>query len=881
MNLRYVVNMAERELIVGSQTFRYFSLAALQDARVGRLPFCIRILLENVLRNCDGFEVKQADVEHVLNWEVTSHEDVEVPFKPARVMFPDYPGVAALVDLAAMRDAMRELGGDPEKINPVCPLTLVVDHSISADYSRSPEALALNEAEEMTKNRERYEFLKWGQKAFRNMALVPPSSGIIHQIHLEHVAAGVCQRDSMLFPDSLVASDSHTATINGAGVFGWGVGGIECESVMLGQSVALVLPEVVGVKLENRLHGATTVTDLVLSLTNGLRKMGVVGKFVEFFGPGCSTLSVEDRATVANMCPEYGATIAFFATDEITLKYYEDTGRRADLIRAYYEAQQLLRSYTTETATPAYSHILEFDLASVLPCVAGPKRPQDKVALTALKSDFHTCLTGTLGFKGFAAADPQRTVPFTYQGRDYVLTHGSVVLASITACTNTANSNVMLAAGLLARKARQAGLQTADYIKTSLSPGSHVTEQYLKAAGLMEDLEALGFHIVGFGCMTCVGNSGELPSEVTQAIETGSLVVASVLSGNRNFEGRVHPLTKANYLASPPLIVAFALAGRVDIDWETEPLGQGSAGPVYLRDIWPSTEEIAATKRLISSEMYTSVYGSFGVGNALWQQLPAAEGLLYPWPSSSYIHKPQFFAGMQRSPEAIPDITNARCVAFLGDSITTDHISPIGRISKIGATARYLQDMGVQSAAFHSYGARRGNDEVMARGTFVNPHIVNQLVGRQGALTRHFPSGDTVEFFEAAERYRAEGVPLVVLAGKEYGTGSSRDWAAKGPWMLGVRAILAESFERIHRSNLVGMGILPLQLHSSAQTLGLTGSEQFSVSLREGDLKVKETLEVRTEQGLTFPVTARLDTEVEVAYFRHGGILKFVIRKLL
>ena len=873
--------MARRELIIGGENFSYFSLPALQDPRVARLPYCIRILLENLLRNCDDFEVTSTDIEHVLNWEITSKQGVEVPFKPTRVMFPDYPGVAALVDIAAMRDAMQEMGGNPEKINPICPLTLVVDHSISADFSRSSDALAQNEAEEMVKNRERYEFLKWGQRAFHNMTLVPPSSGIIHQINLERISTGVCTQDSLIYFESLVASDSHTATINGAGVFGWGVGGIECESVMLGQSVALVLPEVVGVRFVNQLQGSTTVTDLVLNLTNALRKMGVVGKFVEFYGPGCATLTVEDRATLANMSPEYGATMGFFSVDEVTVRYYRDTGRRAELIQAYYEAQGLLRSYIDEVDTPAYSQVVDFDLAEVVPCVAGPKRPQDKVALTALRTDFQTCLTAPLGFKGFACTEPERQVSFTYNNREYALKHGSVVLAAITACTNTANSNVMLAAGLVARKARQAGLQTPEYIKTSLSPGSHVTEQYLKASGLLTDLEALGFHIIGFGCMTCVGNSGDLVPEVSQAIETGNLVVASVLSGNRNFEGRVHPLTKANYLASPPLIVAMALAGRVDIDWDTDPIGTGASGPVYLRDIWPTPAEISAMKRVISSDMYASAYSEFGTGNRLWRELTAAEGMLYTWPRSSYIHKPPFFTGMSREPEPISDIINARCIAFLGDSITTDHISPIGRISKTGATARYLQSMDVPPTAYHSYGARRGNDEVMARGTFVNPHLFNHLLSQPGALTRHYPSGETMEFFEAAERYRSESVPLIVLAGKEYGTGSSRDWAAKGPWMLGVRAILAESFERIHRSNLVGMGILPLQLPTTAQELGLTGTEQFSVELRGGVLKVKETLEVRTDQGKVFPVTVRLDTEVELAYFRHGGILRFVIRKLL
>ncbi|CAI6002355.1 unnamed protein product [Closterium sp. NIES-65] len=918
----------------------YYSLPALNDPRIDELPISIRYLLESAIRNCDNFQVMEKDIEKILDWANTSQHQVEIPFKPARVILQDFTGVPAVVDLAAMRDAMKESGGDPNAINPQVPVDLVIDHSVQVDYAGASNALSLNMEREFERNRERFAFLKWGSKAFSNMLVVPPGAGIVHQVNLEYLARvvmdinGLLYPDSvvgtdshttmidglgvagwgvnleylarvvmdingLLYPDSVVGTDSHTTMIDGLGVAGWGVGGIEAEAAMLGQAMSMVLPQVVGFKLTGKLQPGVTATDLVLTCTQMLRKHGVVGKFVEFYGEGTRELSLADRATVANMSPEYGATMGFFPVDSVTLQYLRVTGRdetKLKQIETYMRANNLFMDHTTAGEAEAkrkYSSYLELDLATVEPCVSGPKRPHDRVTLKTMKSDWHACLDNPVGFKGFAIpkAQQDKAVKVTLkEGVESELKHGSVVIAAITSCTNTSNPSVMLAAAIVAKKASERGLQVKPYVKTSLAPGSNVVTKYLEASGLLPALEGQGFHVVGYGCTTCIGNSGEIHEAVGQAIADNDLVAAAVLSGNRNFEGRVHPLTRANYLASPPLVVAYALAGTVDIDFETEPIGTDKDGKeVFLRDIWPSKEEVAeVVERAVLPQFFQSVYKAVkeGATNALWNSLPAENEPLYRWePFSTYIHDPPYFKNFPRDPPGGKDVKDAFCLLNVGDSITTDHISPAGSIHKDSPAARYLTERGVPRKDFNSYGSRRGNDEVMTRGTFANIRLVNKLAGGEvGPKTVHLPSGEKMSVFDAAMRYKAEGHPTIVLAGAEYGSGSSRDWAAKGPYLQGVRAVISVSFERIHRSNLVGMGIIPLCFKpgQNAETLGLTGKERFSFSLPPVDqIQPGQDVVVSTDNGNSFTCTLRFDTELEKAYYNHGGILHFVLRQLL
>jgi len=880
----------KRELVVDDHKYHYYSLPALNDPRVNELPFSIRVLLESALRNCDNFEVHQKDVEAILNWKTTSHADQEIPFKPARVILQDFTGVPAVVDLAAMRDAMQRLGGDADKINPLVPVDLVIDHSVQVDVFGTPDALQRNQDMEFHRNAERFEFLKWGSKALNNFRIVPPGTGIVHQVNLEYLARIVFDSQGLLYPDSLVGTDSHTTMINGLGVVGWGVGGIEAEAVMLGQSISMLLPQVVGYKLTGRLPPTSTATDLVLTITKNLRDHGVVGKFVEFFGDGVRNLSVADRATLGNMSPEYGATIGYFPVDETTIQYLLQTGRDAGRVRVieqYLRAQGLFNE--PGTREPVFSSVIELDLSTVQPCVAGPKRPHDRVLLSSMAKDFQTCLTNKVGFKGFGLASDElsKTVSFDFHGKQYQITHGSVVIAAITSCTNTSNPNVMIAAGLLCRNARAKGLKIQPYIKTSLSPGSGVVTRYFDESGLTDDLNAMGYNLCGYGCMTCIGNSGELPDEVKQVLtDNPDVVAAAVLSGNRNFEGRIHPLTRANYLASPPLVVAYALAGSVNFDFENDPLGVDHQGKqVFLRDIWPSAEsiqELIATH--VTSKMFREVYQHVEAGTPAWNALAAPTSQLYPWSDkSTYIHNPPFFATMGAQPGAQKDIKDAYALLFLGDSITTDHISPAGNISRTSPAARYLQSHGVKPEDFNTYGARRGNDEVMARGTFANVRLVNRLLGKAAPKTLHVPSNEVMDIFDAAMRYKTDGNEVVIIAGADYGSGSSRDWAAKGPALQGVKAVIAISYERIHRSNLVGMGIIPLQFRAgeTSDTLGLTGKEQFTINITSLDLKPHAEVPVTTSTGKTFITKLRFDTPVELEYYRHGGILQFVLRQLL
>ena len=874
-----------KDLEVGGHQYKYYNIQGLEDARLARLPYSIRILLESAIRNCDEFEVKSSDIENILNWEVTSTQDIEIPFKPSRVLLQDLTGVPVVVDLAALRDAFVKLGGEASKINPLCPVDLVIDHSVQVDVARSQDALEQNEEFEFVRNRERFEFLKWGKNAFDRLLIVPPGSGIVHQVNLEYLARIIFDTNGTLYPDSVVGTDSHTTMINGAGVVGWGVGGIEAEAVMLGQSISMVLPQVVGFKFTGKLSEVATATDLVLTVTKSLRARGVVNKFVEFFGPGVDTLSIADRATIANMSPEYGATMGYFPMDGQVLEYLRTSGRSEEkiaYIEAYLRASGLFRDYNGED--PVFSGaILELDLGSVVPCVAGPKRPQDRVSISDLKQEFLTGLTGPINFKGFSVPNADAVTEFTFKEETFQMRHGTVVIAAITSCTNTSNPDVMLAAGLLARNAIQRGLRVQSFIKTSLSPGSGVVTKYLELAGVTPYLDQLGFTLAGYGCMTCIGNSGDLNEEVLKAVNAQDFVAASVLSGNRNFEGRVHPATRANYLASPPLVVAYALAGRVDIDFETEPLGHFEGAPVFLRDIWPSRELIGRTvAEFINPGMFTEVYTRIAQGTDRWNSLQAAEGITYSWrEDSTYIHNPPFFEGITPEVPALADVTEAYCLLKLGDSITTDHISPAGNIARNSAAARFLQSRGVVPKDFNSYGARRGNDEVMVRGTFANIRLVNTLIDHPGAQTKHFPSGEEMDIFDASQRYVKDGQNLVILAGKEYGSGSSRDWAAKGPLLLGVKVVIAESYERIHRSNLLGMGILPLQYmpEQNAASLELTGLEKFNFVLN-GQVGVKQEIEVTTDTGKNFKTIARIDTDVEVEYFRHRGILNYVLRKL-
>ena len=866
-------------------------------AQVDRLPYSIKVLLESALRNVDEFQIRQADVVGLARWNPPAPAMVEIPFKPGRVVLQDFTGVPSVVDLAALRAAMKRLGGDPKRINPQVPCDLVVDHSVQVDAWASPEALGINQKLEFERNRERYEFLKWGQKAFDNFRVVPPATGIVHQVNLEYLAGVVLTfgtgEQAVAYPDSLVGTDSHTTMINGLGVVGWGVGGIEAEAVMLGQPIYMLTPQVVGFKLIGRLREGATATDLVLTVTQTLRAKGVVGKFVEFYGPGLDEMSLPDRATLANMAPEYGATMGFFPVDDHSLAYLRLTGRpdeRVDLVERYCKEQGLFR--TAATPDPIFTETLELDLSTVEVSLAGPKRPQDRVPLSAMKNAFATALTAPAAARGFGVSAASAKIQVPVKGSAAVkLAHGSVVIASITSCTNTSNPSVMLGAGILARKAVQRGLKAQPQVKTSLAPGSRVVTEYLARAGLTPYLEQLGFHTVGYGCTTCIGNSGPLPEPIVEAILAGDLVVASVLSGNRNFEGRIHPYVKANYLASPPLVVAYALAGTTNIDLTAEPIGLDTAGQaVYLKDIWPTQQEVLdAVAASIDPEQFRRLYGQVFAGDEAWQAIPVSGGELYAWkPESTYIQEPPFFVDMPAAAPAIRPINSARCLVMVGDSVTTDHISPAGSIKPDSPAGRYLQELGVPPREFNSYGARRGNDRVMTRGTFANVRLRNLLAGGvEGGATVHLPDGEPMSIYDAAMRYKAEGTPLVILAGKEYGTGSSRDWAAKGTMLLGVRAVIAESFERIHRSNLVGMGILPLQFAQGAshQSLGLTGRELFDITGLDDSIRPLAELNVTARRpdgtSMSFPATCRIDTPVEVEYYRNGGILHTVLRQLL
>jgi len=798
-----------------------------------------------------------------------------------------------VVDLAAMRDAIKRLGGDPSRINPLCPVDLVIDHSVQVDIARTADAREQNEHLEFDRNKERFQFLKWGSKAFNNFSIVPPGSGIVHQVNLEYLARVVFDnKDGVLYPDSVVGTDSHTTMINGLGVAGWGVGGIEAEAVMLGEVISMVLPRVVGFRLTGKLNKHVTATDLVLTCTQMLRKRGVVGQFVEFFGPGVESLTISDRATIANMAPEYGATMGYFPIDGKTMDFLRLSGRdegRVQLIENYLREQGLFVKHDGSQADPTYTgEVMELDLSAVQPSLAGPKRPHDRVSLSDMKTDFTTSLTNKVGFKGYGLTGDQTKAKgsFTFEGKTYEINHGSVVIAAITSCTNTSNPDVMLAAGLVAKNAVEKGLSVKPYIKTSLSPGSGVVSAYFEASGVQKYLDQLGFTTAGYGCMTCIGNSGEILKEVQDAIVNSDVVAAAVLSGNRNFEGRVHPYTRANYLASPPLVVAYALAGRVDIDFDKEPIGMGKDGKeVFLKDIWPSREEIQKVSgEVIKPAMFKKVYGDILKGSKRWQQLEAGTGNLYGWdPKSTYIANPPFFSSTEAQPNPVSDIKGAYCILNLGDSITTDHISPAGKIANNSPAARYLKSHGVETKDFNSYGARRGNFEVMARGTFANVRIINKLNDKVGPETIHVPSGEKLAIWDAAERYMNEGRDTIVLAGQEYGSGSSRDWAAKGPYLQGIKAVIAESYERIHRSNLVGMGVLPLQFlpGQNADSLGLTGKETFDIPTKGGKLKVGEVLDITTGDGKKFQVKVRIDTEPELAYFQNGGILHYVLRKLM
>jgi aconitate hydratase len=922
----------------GAQKVNYFKLSALKDVNLARLPYSLRILLENLLRCEDGKTVTADDIRFLATWDPKAEPSREIAYMPARVLMQDFTGVPAVVDLAAMRDAMKTLGGDPEKINPLQPAELVIDHSVQVDEYGSSNAYDLNAALEFTRNRERYAFLKWGQTAFNNFSAVPPGMGICHQVNLEYLARVTFTKTEAdgsvtAYPDTLVGTDSHTTMINGLGVLGWGVGGIEAEAAMLGQSVSMLVPQVVGFRLEGKLKEGTTATDLVLTVVEMLRKLGVVGKFVEFYGPGISDLPLADRATIANMAPEYGATCGIFPVDAETLKYLRLTGRPEEqvaLTEAYYRAQGLF--HTSGAPEAEYSATLSLDLGTVEPSVAGPKRPQDRVLLSKTPESFaqqlpalqgpnanknvvrqmvswegeggHGSKNGDLA-SSVGVSDPatQQDLMHSVEGRfgvnpDKYLVDGSIVIAAITSCTNTSNPYVMIAAGLLAKKAVEAGLTMPPWVKTSLAPGSRVVTDYYNRAGLLKYLDALRFNVVGYGCTTCIGNSGPLPTDVSKAIEEHGLVAVSVLSGNRNFEGRISPEVRANYLMSPPLVVAYALAGHISHDFQTKPLGKGKDGkPVFLRDIWPTQKEVADTvASCIDSTMFRTQYATVSDGDANWQNLKFPSGETYGWEKdSTYIRKAPYFDGMPATPAPVKDITDARVLAVLGDSVTTDHISPAGSIKLNGPAGKYLTDHGVKPSDFNSYGSRRGNHEVMVRGTFANVRLRNKLApGTEGGVTRLLPEGTGMSIYDASVEYAKRGTPLAILAGKEYGSGSSRDWAAKGPCLLGIRFVIAESYERIHRSNLVGMGILPLQFQpgQSVESVGLTGEETFTLGTKPGELKAM--LDSKFEGGKTltviatsangtktqFPVTVRIDTPQEILYYQNGGILLYVLRQL-
>lgn len=873
----------------GEKEYSFYDLNKLEDKRYGQLPYSIRVLLESAVRNCDGFQVNKNDVETLLNWNETQHNGVEFPFRPARTLLQDFTGVPAVTDFASMRDAVSRLGGDPSKINPLTPADMVIDHSVQVDYFRNEEALKKNMDLEFSRNKERFQFLKWGSQAFKNLQIIPPGSGIVHQVNLEYLARVVFNEKGCFYPDSLVGTDSHTTMINGLGILGWGVGGIEAEAVMLGQVISMVVPKVLGYKITGSMNPIATSTDVVLTITKHLRQIGVVGKFVEFFGSGVAGLSIADRATISNMCPEYGATVGFFPVDKMSLEYLRQSGRTEEhiqYIEDYLKANQLFRDYTDPNQDPLFTEVVELDLSTVVPSLSGPKRPHDRVPVSDMKTDFQSCLTHKIGFKGFGIPESKlgTTAPFIYEGNEYTLKHGSVVISSITSCTNTSNPSVMLGAGLLAKKAVEAGLSTLPYIKTSVSPGSGVVTYYLKESGVDKYLEQLGFNIVGYGCMTCIGNSGPLPEPVSEAIEKSDLVTCGVLSGNRNFEGRIHPLTRANYLASPLLVIAYALAGTVDIDFDKEPIGTSDEGkPVFLHEIWPTREEIQEMeRRTVIPALFQEVYSKIQTGNPAWNSLETSTSLLYPWDSkSTYIQPPPFFDEMTLVVPEVKNIENAAVLLNFGDSVTTDHISPAGMISRNSPAARHLGSLGLTPREFNSYGSRRGNFNIMSRGTFANIRLINKFMNKSGPKTKHFPSGDEMDIFDAAERYKKEKRALIVLAGKEYGTGSSRDWAAKGPWMQGIQAVIAESYERIHRSNLIGMGIAPLQYlpGENTESHALTGEEGYTIEYPE-NLGPGSLITVKVDDGRSFQVKARFDTELEFTYYKNGGILNYMIRKI-
>ncbi|MTT52546.1 aconitate hydratase AcnA [Alcanivorax sp. VBW004] len=904
---------SKKTLQANGKTYHYFDINAVADKGWGdlsKLPFSLKVLLENLLRFEDGDSVTGADIEAVMRWLEQKRSDKEINYRPARVLMQDFTGVPGVVDLAAMRDAIKKAGGDPGRINPLTPVDLVIDHSVMVDKFGNPQAFEENVEIEYQRNRERYQFLRWGQKAFDNFRVVPPGTGICHQVNLEYLAKGVWSSESedgntYAYPDTLVGTDSHTTMINGLGVLGWGVGGIEAEAAMLGQPIAMLIPEVIGFKISGKLREGITATDLVLTVTEMLRRRGVVGKFVEFFGDGLADLTLADRATIANMAPEYGATCGFFPIDERTTEYMKLSGRDEDtiaLVEAYCKAQGLWRS--SSDPDPEFTDVLELDLNDVVPSLAGPKRPQDRVPLTAVKRTFIDVVTDTLklndeeiskleGEGGQTAVGNHEPsggdVPVVIDGKKHHMSHGDVVIAAITSCTNTSNPSVMLAAGLVAKKAAEKGMNRKPWVKTSLAPGSKVVTDYLDVTGLQKPLNDIGFDLVGYGCTTCIGNSGPLPPEIDKAISDGDLVVASVLSGNRNFEGRVHQSVRTNWLASPPLVVAYALAGTVKIDLDSDPLGKDKDGnPVYLKDIWPSSDEIQAELVKINDDMFRSQYASVFEGDEIWQSLPIPDSQTYDWDSSStYIQNPPFFDGLTAEMDDVQPVKNARILAMLGDSITTDHISPAGAIKADSPAGHYLQGHDVEPIDFNSYGSRRGNHEVMMRGTFANIRIRNEMTPDiEGGFTKHLPEGEEISIYGAAMRYQKDGIPTVVVAGKEYGTGSSRDWAAKGTNLLGAKAVIAESYERIHRSNLIGMGVLPLQFPEGTdrKTLNLDGSEEVDIPDLDNNLKPGDTVTVvfrRDGKEQKVDALSRLDTAAEVQYYKNGGILHYVLRQMM
>ncbi|KAJ4937947.1 hypothetical protein JOQ06_002575 [Pogonophryne albipinna] len=945
---------------------QFFNLQKLSDPRYDKLPLSIRVLLEAAVRNCDGFFTKEEDVQNLLDWQ-QQQSKAEVPFSPARVLLQDFTGIPAMVDLAAMRDAVAKHGMDPSLVNPKCPTDLIVDHSLQIDYSKCHSAIQnapnpgagdgqsqgpgpsrpapswrgsqcgvqrgscsksscsdpppaagrgsgqqientpllcpfhlqpvsdtettlKNQEMELIRNKERLQFFKWCSKAFKNVNVVPPDVGAVHQVNLEYLCRVVQVSDGFIYPDSVVGTDSHTTMINGLGILGWGVGGIESEAVMLGQPVSLTLPEVVGCKLVGSINPLTTSIDVVLGITKHLRQAGISGKFVEFFGAGVSQLSAPDRTTIANMCPEYNATVSFFPIDQVTLKHFRNTNftqETLELIESYLKALKLFRSYEDASEDPEYSEVIEINLSTIAPCVSGPKRSQDRVAVSSMKEDFQSCLDEKVGFKGFHVSKEKQNalVPFLHGGQEYQLAHGSLVIAAVISCTNNCNPSVMLTAGLLAKKAVEAGLVVKPYIRTSLAPGSGMVTHYLSTSGVLPYFSQLGFEVIGYGCATCVGNTAPLPEAVVDAIKQGDLVACGVLSGNRHFEGRLCDCVRANYLASPPLVVAYALAGKVGIDFEKEPLGETSEGKqVFLRDIWPSREEVQQTEEdTVISSVFKDLRGRMEKGNTLWSSIEYTDSVVFPWDhKSTYIRSPSFFSKLGKDVPPPQSIENAHVLLFLGNKVTTDHISPAGSIARVSAAAKYLQSKRLTPREFNSYGARRGNDAVMTRGTFASIKLLNRFIGKPGPKTLHIPSGQTLDVFEAADRYHRDGVPLIILAGKDYGSGNSRDWVAKGPYLLGVRAVIAESFEKLHVKQLVGVGIVPLQFlpGDSADSLELSGKERFSVTLPES-LSPRQQLTVKTSQGKSFLVTALFDTEMDVLFFQHGGHLRYVARTFL